>query len=274
MSEENLPTTVGPAPDWLVEAAEEDDQSLVEVRKHRKLARLKIVQGSTARAQAMKKEYGEGAVITVPQRARIAGPKEDFQFVPLFMYTEWCEWSDNDDQTTPAILSRTFDEASEVAQKAKDKKRREEEYEVGGKRYKKRFIEHLCFPGVIYGGQFHGTPVTLSFERGEYWQGENFCGAIMMQKIGQHTAPLWTQVWTLRSGDGDTGHKNDQFSWWGFDYATPRMDDREHGPFILEEEHDGFKQLAKELREKFAEGALEVDRSDADEETIEPGEDL
>lgn len=273
----NLPARVGSgAPSWLVEAAEKDT-SVDQVKKYRRLSRLRIVQGSTPAAKARIKEFGEGSIITVPGNTRVATAKEPFLFVPLFMFTEYCTWKDRDDESKerPKILDRSFDEAGEIALKSKDSKRRKEKY--GDKQeYEMRHVEHLCFPGIIYGDShpLSGTPVTISFEKGEYFQGTNFCSAIMLRKVGQATAPLWSQVWALKSGDGETGHQSPQYEWWGFDFFTPGegllpdIEDR-GGAFIREEEMGTHKALAADLESKFAEQALEVDRSDADEEYVE-----
>lgn len=264
MTDSNLPTKVGiEAPAWLVEEAAKDT-SLDHVKNYRRLTRLRIVQGNTPEAKARIKRYGEGAVIAVPSETVIAEPKELFGFVPLFMFTEFCKWRDrNDKSSNERILERSMDETSVIAQRARDRKARIEPYTVEGRNFDYQYIEHLCFPGVIYGGPHHATPVTISFEKGEFRRGTDFCSAIMLRKIGATTAPLWSQVWQLRSGDGEDGHANPDYTWWGFNYET--------GPQLLikDEEVDMFRALHQELSDKYEARELQVDRSDAGEEVVD-----
>lgn len=280
-NEKNLPQRVGAdAPSWLADVAR-SDESLSQVKKYRRLGRLKIVQGNSPSAKARIKQFGEGAVITQPGESLVAKPKEPFCFVPLFMFTEFCQWKDRDDESkdVPMIVERTFDELSRVAQCARDKNRRREYYgptdaEHPGGKYQYRYVEHLCFPGIVYSGPLAGTPVTISFEKGEFMRGNDWCSAIMLRRVGDAIAPLWTQVWELRSGDGEDGHRNPQYEWWGFNYSTPDLTavpdpadpDRDRGPFILFSEVDAYRRMHEDLREKYAAQELEVDRSDADED--------
>lgn len=241
------------APNW-VQAYQEEDKSLDNVKKYRQLTRLRLVQGMSP--TSLKKEFGEGAVLMQPGRALVAKPEESFNFVPLFMFTEFIKWSDRKDDSTRAVLEKSFSERSEVAKRARAKEGRFEEYSVNGEDYVNRYVEHLCFPGMMYGGSHHGKFVTLSFEKGEFMQGMSFCTA-----ISGRGAPIYLQVWRLQSAIHTDG-KND---WWGFDYGTPEE------PFVKEEEGPSFKKMYEELATQWADNALEIDRDDdvEDVETIE-----
>ena len=243
------------APSWLVEAAQED-KSLEQVKQHRQLVRAKIVQGMSA--HELKKQYGEGAVVMQPGGALVSPPEEPFLFVPLFMFTEYCWWSDINDKSTQSILERTFDPVHPIAMKSKDKARREETYKVGGANYKYRFVEHLVFPGLIYGGENKMQPITISFERGEYKNGKGFCSAITMRRIGERVAPLWSQVWQLKTSLRTRG----DHPWWGFDYSTPTE------PFIDQHDAEGFRKLWEQLREQHDERLLFVDHADEEAESV------
>jgi len=237
-----------------METYKEEDNSLDQVKKYRQLTRLKLIQGMSP--QELKKEFGEGAVLMQPGRAMVAEAEEPFLFVPLFMFTEWCHWSDRDDDSTRAILDRTFDKESPLAKRSRDKDARFEKYSVGDTEYKSRYVEHLCFPGLIYGDHQHSmTPVTLSFEKGEFVQGNAFCSAIVMRR-----APLYLNVFKLQSAV----HTNGKNEWFGFDFSNPAT-----GPFVSEEEAPAFKALNAEYIQQHADRTLEVDRSDADEEVVD-----
>lgn len=246
------------APAWLVEASKSADSSLDSLRAYRQLSRVKIIQALTKKTD-LKAKYGEGAAVIQPGDALVAKKDEPFLFVPLLQFTEFVKWGDLDDTTGAAVMERSFDFKSEIARRARDRNLRREGYgqaDRDGKfPFECRYVEHLVFAGVIYGEHpLAGTAVGISFEKGEFFTGTNFCSAILLRKINGITPPLWTQVWELRT----RVHKNKtNKEWFGFDFFTPER------PFILEEESAGFKKLHADLKADFDKKALVLDREDA-----------
>ena len=231
----------GPA---YLEAYAENDTSLDGLKQYRILPRITIVQGSSA--APLKDEYGEGGVILRPENSVVAEKGKPFLIVPLFFWAEWCVWSDINDKASPCILERTFDAQSEIAQRANNPKRRFEDYDGSAdpnKPWQKRWIEHLTFACVVYGDHpLRGTSAVLSYEKGEHGKGCGFISAIANRKVGAKDAPLWSQVWELKSARRERGGWN----WMGFDHFAPE------NPFILEDEVETFQKLHTELKEKFA----------------------
>lgn len=258
------------APTWLTEHAEQDT-SLETVKEHRVMPRIKVIQGTTR--DALKEAHGEGAMIMSPGSARLAAKDETLKFVPLFFFTEWCKWSDLDDEETPSVLERTFDPTNEIAKRSKDPNKRHERYgpvgENGEPKYQARYVEHLNFVGVVYGDhELSGSPVTLSFSRGEYGRGRVFINDLFARKVGGKQVPLYCQVWELRVGRREQGPKK---KWFGIDPVVP-----EDGQTLIEEEHaEGFKTLHEEFKELVNQQRLMVDHDDAEdpeEETVEEAE--
>lgn len=236
----------------------EEDKSLAGLGEHMVVPRLKIIQGQSD--PEMKKRFGEGSVIVRPGDALVAKDNK-FLFVPQLFFVEYCLWSDRRDTQAPSILQRSYDPASDIAKRAADKDRRFEVYEGHeGKpereRWMRRYVQHFCFPGVIYGDHsLAGTPVVLSFERGEFGQGRSFIGACNMRREddgngGKIKVPLWAQVWALNSAL----RSNDQGNWYGFDY--------EGAGVISPDEAPAFKQAHLELSEQHAANRLRVDHGD------------
>jgi hypothetical protein len=177
--------------------------------------------------------------------------------------------ADIDDTSSGMYQARTFDEQSDVARRSRDAKLRSEPYgppdKDGKPLYAFRYVEHLVFPGVVYGEhEIAGTVVAISFEKGEFFNGTAFCSAILLRKVGGATVPLWSQVWEMRS----RLHKNRVGQqWYGFDYFIPGQ------PFIREEEVESFRAQHEELRKQFKDKLIEVDRDDgSDEVAVAPSE--
>lgn len=247
-----------PPPEYLARLAEQDD-SLAELSQKRVLARIGIVQGSSA--VELKQNFGEGAAILKPVNIGLVGPGESFKFVPLFFFTEYCVWSDIADKNSPRIFERTFDPNSIIARRSGDREKRFEEYPGGPKEkpFRKRYVEHLNFAGYVYDGEIKGTPVVLGFSRGEYGTGQNYITAITMRRIAPgKSAPLFAQVWQLKTASRTRNGNN----WWGFDYAPPT----DGQLFVTEEEAESFRAEHLSLKEAHAKKALIVDQTDADDE--------
>lgn len=241
------------APSYLAKFDAGSDHSTDALQEYRVLNRVKVIQAMTQ--QDFKRDFGEGAAVLVPVRQLVVPNDSSFLFVPLFFYPEFIQWRDVNDKSGNAIMVRTTDPTSEIARKARDANTRVEPYGDNSK-FKYKFCEHLNFAGLIYGDN---TPVAISFSRGEFFTGRNFCTMIGMRKIGLNRAPLWMQVWQLKP----TMRNRNGHSWWGLEPTNP---DEGSSPWIKETEVEMFQALYKELKEQFGTNNLGVDLSDSEDE--------
>lgn len=242
-------THVGGAPNWLTDYQQEDD-SINDMTEYRVLSRLKIVQSMSA--EELKDNFGEGSIIIAPGNVLVAKKKEPVLFVPVFFFTEFCLWGDRDDPSGPTIRDRSFDKGGDLAARARDPERREEEYEGG---FIGRYVEHLNFCGFLVGGHEQtGTPLVLGFSRGEFGTGRTFINSITLRKVGGKTAPLWSQVWQLQTGFREQGSKK----WWGIDASQP---DEGVSPFIEQDQIEFFLGEHTSCKEDFEKSRIVVDLS-------------
>jgi len=265
----DITKVAGTAPNFLAQYVEEDT-SLDTMNQFVSVPRLKLIQPMTD--PQLKDLFGEGTCIVRPGDAVVCKKDETFLFVPQFFFTEWCLWGDRRDKESPAILGRTFDPTSEIAKKAGNKATRFEIYpgqeaKSDDDKWVKRYVQHFCFPGVIYGQHpLVGQAIVLSFERGEIGQGFNFINSIKMRRAeveitpGESRSvkvPLWAQVWALTV----KRRVNDQGNWYGFDFGPP-----EDAPnTITAEESDAFKAAHLELSRLHEDRRLVVDHGGQDE---------
>ena len=240
----------------------EQDKSLAGMDEYRILPRIKLIQAMAD--QDLKKAFGEGTAIIRPGDAVVwKEGDEDFKFVPLLFVVEFAQWADLQDNEQNTVIARSFDPTSVIARKARDPKGRYEPY-PNGSEMKYRFVEHLRFYGFIYGEHaLVGTPVVLSFERGEFTQGKNFISAIKLRRT-QVTdesgtrmipLPLWSQVWAFRVGFRD---KSKDRRWYGLDFKLPET------PVIKDDEIEFFHSQHIELADLQAKNRLLVDERDKD----------
>lgn len=238
----------------------EEDKSLESLKKHRVVPRLKIIQATSD--TDLKKTFGEGTVIVRPGDAMICKYEDEpafFHFVPLFFFTEYAKWADLKANSGPMIIERSYDQAGELAIKAKDFTKRNELYDnhdqlPENERHYYRYVEHLRFIGLIYGDHpLVGTPVTLSFERGEWGQGKNFISAVTLRRQtveGKPVAiPLWAQVWKLmpKFREPDAARK-----WYGFGFEPAEQS------IIPQDEAESMLALHKEFKNLFEQARLTV----------------
>lgn len=240
-------------PDYLAQYIEQDD-SLEMLKEHRTVPRFKIVQATTE--QELQGSFGVGSCVVRPGDALVAkfnAEPKTFDFVPLFFVCEYAKWRDLKG-TGPMILERSADPGSDLARRAKSAELRKEAYpnqnHIADEKDKMyySYVEHLRFIGVIYGDHpLAGTPVTLSFERGEWRQGKNFISAITMRREEVNgeskPVPLWAQVWRFKI----IHHAPDQKrKWYGFAFepADPSLINQEDAP-AMQALHKEFKELAQ-----------------------------
>lgn len=248
-------------PSWLATVPETDD-SLDAVKQYRTVPVLRVVQGLSK--QTLIDEFGIGGVVVMPGQVGVAEKEQPFLFAPVFLFTEFCQLSDIDDKEAPMSVARSFDENSELAIKARNADTRTEPY-AGGK-YKYRFVEFMNFIGNIYGDHpAAGTACTLSFSKGEYFVGTNFCSAIALRRVGGRNVPLWGQVWQFRSALRERGTRK----WWGLDFSNPPV------PYITDDEAPRRRADYEEFRELYKQKLIQVDREDDDApDTVDDNEEL
>ncbi len=250
----------------------DEDTSLDALKEHRTVPRFKIIQPTTE--EELKNTFGVGSAIIRPGDTMVCKhggnqnieALETFDFVPLFFFVEWAKWRDLKG-TGDMVLEKSFDLTSEVATLSKNKDTRKEAYpgqeaiaDNDPSKMYYQYVEHLRFLGAIYGDHpLAGTPVTLSFERGEWGQGKNFISAVSLRRrqtvdaeTGETVAkpiPLWSQVWRMKT----VYHNPDALrKWYGFAFDAPPES------LIKPEEAAAMFGLHKEFKELFEESRLSV----------------
>lgn len=264
-TERSIQKVSGVDPSYLAHYVE-DDHSLEGMEEYRILPRLKIIQSMTD--SGLKEAFGEGSVIIRPGDTLVWDKDmPPFSLVPQFFWVEFCKWADRRDVESNPVVEKTQDPTSIVAKKARDPEAREEPYEGEGNKKKPkcyRYVEHLNFACVVYGDHpLSGTPVTISFNRGEFGQGRNFISAVRMRRTTIETeegnqsiqVPLWAQVWDFSVGFRDRGEKK----WYGFDF-TPA-----DPPLVSPEDAAEMREAHEALRELNEKQKLGVDYVDEDE---------
>lgn len=256
----------GVSANFLVQYTKEDS-SLDLLRDHVILPRIKVIQGMTK--QELKDIFGEGSAIIRPGDALVAKKGEAFSFVPQFFFPEFCKWADRRDDEGQMILDRSLDPMSEIAKRARNAELRSEVYpedanKPADKQKRFRYVEHLNFPGVIYGkSDLAGTAVVLSFSKGEFATGSNFIQAIRLRREtievdGQPVSmkvPLWAQVWSFTPALRQKGEKK----WWGLSFVPAETS------VISPSEAPGFQASFEELKELHRMKKLGTDYEDPDE---------
>ena len=209
----------------------DNDKSLEGMDEHKVLPRLKVVQSMAA--PELKKQFPEGSAILHPGGVSVwKDGDEPFKFIPQLWFPEYAKWSDMRDSQSDMIVEQSFDPMSDIARKSRDPQTRKEVYE-GQENVKDpmcyEYIEHHRFAGVIYGDhELAGVPVTISFERGEHFQGRQWLTAIKMRKqeiekdseMVRVPIPLWAQVWEFTVGLRERGESR---RWFGLDFANPSV---------------------------------------------------
>jgi len=260
---------INPMMNMMAKIAQED-KSLDSMNEYRVLPRFKLLQGQTA--EELKDKFGEGSAIVRPGDTLVADKEGSFDFVPLMFFGEFTKVADRRDKDNPMIMARSFDPSSEIAKRARSKELRFELYpgeKATAENPKKfRYIEHLRFPGLIYGSHdLRGVAAVLSFEKGEFGQGQNFIQAIKLRRekfIDEETGepkpfqvPLYCQVWTLSPGHRAPGDKK----WWGFNFKAAE------NPNVDGQDIESFRAQHVELTELHNKQRIVVDGDDSEEET-------
>lgn len=228
-------------------------EGMEEVKKKVIVPRMKLIQGQSSKE--LRDRFGEGTCIFQPGDVVVADQEGHFRAVPIFYFVEYVCWSDTQDKASPSILERSFDPTSPVAVKAQNPDTRTEEYMEGKKKFTARNAEVLNFVCFMHGDSpLAGEPFILSFQRGEYINGQNFCSFLKLRK-----APIWANIIEFHPAFRE---RNDN-EWWGYDFGNP--EDGES--FISAEETEFFRAAHLEFKDLYEKRMLVVDHGEADDDT-------
>ena len=239
---------------------EDTDTSLETLQEYVLVPFVKVIQGMSD--ERLKETFGEGAAIVRPMDVKIGDKKKGFLFVPLFFFTQFRQWCDRNDDIM--IKESTYDPNSTIAKNSRDPEKRVQIYEEDKDKDKPReyrFVEHLCFVGVIFDGEYEGTRCLLSFQKGDFRVGRAFASGAQMRKVKieeeRKQVPLWAQVWEIKVSLRDrNGNK-----WWGFDPGNPPEGIE---PIIPPEAYAEHAAAFEELSKAHAANKLRVDGEESD----------
>lgn len=244
-----------------------EDNSLDVLKTYVVVPFVKLIHGTTA--DSLKEKFGEGSVIVTPGDTKIIDKNGKFLFVPLFFFTVYRQWADRKD--TRMIVESTYEIDSVVAKKSRDPEAWSEVYEedrdkpeIEQRFY--RYVEHLCFIGLIHDGELVGTKCLISFQKSDFRVGRSFASAAQMRKVEmedgkRQQVPLWAQVHEISIGRREKGGNK----WWGFDVNNP-PDGIDN--MIQPDDYAVHAEAYKELVEAHAANRIRVDGEvDPDEAT-------
>lgn len=239
---------------------EEKDTSLLGLQEYVIVPFVKVIQGMSD--QALKDSFGEGAAVIRPMDVKIGDKEKGFLFVPLFFFTQFRQWCDRSDDMM--IKESTYDPNSTIAKNARDPEKRIQVYEEDKDKDKPReyrFVEHLCFIGLIYDGDYEGERCLISFQKGDFRVGRAFASGAQMRKVKiedeKKQVPLWAQVWEMKISLRDRGGNK----WWGFDPGNPPEGIE---PIIIPDEYEDHAAAFEELSKAHAANKLRVDGEESD----------
>lgn len=216
---------------------------------------LKIVQKQSD--DALIHEFGIGTAILVPDRLPVLRDGDaPLRIVTLLQYTEYLKISPIGNKgKEPFIKERSLDPKSDLARRCMDPTLWSEPHPSFPNDPKNTYrnceaINFLCF---FQDEHMQGleTPFTLSFSRGSYGKGANFCRLLAMRK-----RPIFGCVFDL-SIDPTPG-QNAQGTWRRFQIDNPQGDPWVSNP----DEFNIYKDLHIEAMSKLKEGMLETGYDD------------
>jgi hypothetical protein len=240
-------TTVGDElPNFMLQLMESGDDGFGDdIKEYIKYPDLKIIQKTTK--EDLIELHGIGSCILIPGGTLIATKGEHFDVIPIFRHTEFCLHSSIKDEQSPMILERSYDPNSELAMRARDKDKRKESYPDNDQWFY-QWVEHLNFACLISNGKdLDLTPVNISFNKGEFFQGKTMLNAMYQRKLKGNRVPMYLQRLSFTPAFRDISV--DQ-KWWGMDFAFAEESlilDPELGAFC-DAQHNELKKAFKEKR--------------------------
>lgn len=203
--------------------------------------RLKIVQPTSKLVD----DFTMGDVLLMPQKMRVTGLQLDEKkrlgknsdsilFTPLFFFAEYCVWNPLEDKSQ-MIIESTYDQTSEIAQRARDYKRRREPHPTLEGKYI-TYREHLNFIVLMHLEGFNVLPCLMSFAGAEHRSGTNFAAMIKMRM-----APMYACQFTFKVAS----RENDRGRWYGLDIENPT---EQLGGFVNEQMFSVTKKFYADLK--------------------------
>lgn len=219
--------------------------------------RIKVVQRQ-ADAELLE-TFSDGDVILTPSNTLILemprGPKgkikrsgdEGFFITVLFFFPEFLTWNPISLKgKAPAIRGRSMDPGGEIARKARNADTRTED--IDG--VEVRHVEHLNFVVLVHDHPDLKDPVLLTFDRGNWVGGKNFCNLI----AARHAAIFagnYKVILEQRS--------NDMGTWWVMTVVNPPAEEKE--PWVSQEDYDNLAALHHQYSEFHKSAKLRVEYS-------------
>lgn len=203
--------------------------------------RIKLMQKQVLDSE-LAELFGEGDVITIPDRSLICEMERDskskptgespgFLFVPLFFFVEWCAWNPLSMKgSAPAIRERSCDPSSALAQKCRTPALRQEPHPDNPQAFISN-VEQLNFLIAIQGNGALDIPPLLTFSRGSYMRGSAFCSVLRLRK-----APIFGCVFQANL----VHEQNAKGDWWAIAVSNPSGKD---SPWVTDKEK--FKEYNK-----------------------------
>ena len=247
----------------------ERDSSMEKAAENVIIPRIKILQ-AMGRDEKAKDAFREGALYVSGLTRSVAEPGETATIVPLFHWIQWEEWADINDTAASGKgpVAITLKPTDEIALKARDKDRREEEYAnpaAPKKPFRRAFVEALCYAVLVQTGPGAGIMAILSLSKSAHMQGR-----ILNAMIGSRGYPCMCHN---RIDIGPAQKKKDGNSWW-----VPEFFDPEEGGYdkdglkiplaIAEADAAKMEAASKHFEEMYKSGALvQLQEKDAAAET-------
>jgi hypothetical protein len=259
---------VGDIPEHMLAmlAEQKEHDSLANMRHHRTLARVAIIQGSTK--GELKEKYGEGSLVIVSAEKVLCKVNEFVDLVPVLFFDEYIAWNDRKDKISPMIHEKSFEHGSIVASKAGVREKWSEKY--GDKlEFERRYAHHLNFVCAVYGNhELKGVPVTLSYSRGSFKKGRALIDAIKLRRINGMQVPLYGSVFRFMPAR----ERNDKGEWWVAGFKNP---DPPESPWIASADAPIAKTMHDELLKDYESRDLSVKHEEAEKATgDDPGVDI
>jgi hypothetical protein len=238
-------------PAYMREAAAPDSI----LRQYVKPSRLKILQDQRS---ADYSNFRPGSCILSPGMIPLTEDAgQPFMIVPLLFYPEFCTINPVAMKgILPMVRDRTLSQASPIARKAQSAATREEPCPENPQ-HKLRHVEYLNFIVLVLVEGFMGTPVLLSFSKGEHRTGQAFASQIVMRAAPMHGCLFKAEV-------PRTKRSNTKGSWYGLDISNPTSGSR----YLSENDYATTSKLAESLREQLSQSLIQVDYDEIEEESI------
>ena len=220
--------------------------------------RIKVVQKQSG--APFDELFKPGQAVIVPQMIPLADVEnkkgEPFHFVPLFFYPEWCTWNPLEMKgTLPAIRKRTTDPKDPLVAKCRNRELWFETCPENPEGKPLRNVEHLNYIVMLVGGhELDGTPMIMSFSKGEHSSGSNFAALIKMGK-----APMYG-----RHYEAAVAHRpdNPKGAWYGINVTSPSAGSG-ITPFVSDLElFQAYKSMHLELKQAHEDGMIQASYED------------